>query len=288
MIAAWLNGKEVDGLSLTDRGLHYGDGFFSTVAVLSGKALLWNFHLERVLSHAKRLNLKLDVSRLEQEVYAFLKTHVEQQGESHRQVLKMVITREESGRGYHWGDNLGCNILLQLFEYPGYAQLEQLRVQGLKLTICETRLSHGSLTAGLKLLGRIEQVLGSGELDKKQFDEGLMLDAGDHVVEGCSSNLVMLKNGHLKSPNLDRCGIEGVMKAYIFKSCESLGYQFTSTDIKLGDLEQTDAIFMTNALWGLCPVQSIEGISWSPKKVEQDKLVTAFTAYQEQSTIAWF
>ena len=57
--------------SLDNRGLAYGDGFFTTMGVIDGLILWQDYHYQRLISHAKALQLDLDSRSL----LATLQTH---------------------------------------------------------------------------------------------------------------------------------------------------------------------------------------------------------------------
>jgi len=89
-----LNGKSTDSINLRDRGLHYGDGLFETIAVIDQRPLLLEKHLERLLSGCERLKIDFDdVVILESEVDGLCKNQ-------DRAVLKIIITCSAGGRGY--------------------------------------------------------------------------------------------------------------------------------------------------------------------------------------------
>ena len=59
MSTAWLDGGPAESLPLTDRGLHYGDGLFETVAVKGGHIARLDMHLERLSDGCVRLGLPM-------------------------------------------------------------------------------------------------------------------------------------------------------------------------------------------------------------------------------------
>lgn len=271
MIKSWVNGSANQSISLTDRGLLYGDGFFTTIAVSSAKPLLWQQHLFRIEECATRLNLAIDLKKIEENMHQFLsETQLPE-----RCVFKILVTRAESGRAYHWGENLKSNIIFQLFEYKDYAQLLDKRLKGLSLTVCDTSLSHNKRLAGLKHLNRLEQVLAASELDKTKVDEGLMLDSDGYVIEGTMSNIFILLNDKLLTPRLEFSGVAGVMRSFILQNLSSSPFLLKLDNIKLEQIYQADAIFMSNSLWGLCSVASIVGSDWRPNL---DKVSTVLTS----------
>lgn len=92
---------------------------------------------------------------------------------------------------------------------------------------------------------------------EKTFQEGLVRDYAGHVIEGTMSNLfVMPQDGSIVTPDLQMCGIAGVMRRFIIQILEKLGIQCHIRAVDLEDVLQAKALFMTNSLIGLWPVQA--------------------------------
>ncbi|WP_289282725.1 aminotransferase class IV, partial [Methylophaga sp. UBA5088] len=89
--------------------------------------------------------------------------------------------------------------------------------EGVTVQLCSIRLSSNPLLAGIKHLNRLEQVLARNEWSTDAIAEGLMLDYQDRLVEGTMSNLFLVKDEHLLTPNLNESGIEGIMRQRVIE-----------------------------------------------------------------------
>ena len=94
LLATLVDGEVSDAISVLDRGLHYGDGVFETIAVASGAPLLWNRHLHRLQEGAARLGITAPDGALLRD-WAHNLCHAHE-----RAVLKVILTRGTGGRGY--------------------------------------------------------------------------------------------------------------------------------------------------------------------------------------------
>jgi 4-amino-4-deoxychorismate lyase len=90
-----INGEISEHISISDRGLQYGDGVFETIAVHHGQPLLWQQHIARLLDGCERLDIKPapDTESLRQHADELC-------ADAQQAVLKVLVTRGESGRGY--------------------------------------------------------------------------------------------------------------------------------------------------------------------------------------------
>lgn len=238
----------LDSLSLTDRGLHYGDGLFETMAVQEGRVRLLDLHLARLARGAARLAIPLaDAEGLA----AALAAAAGAMGEG---VLKLILTRGSGGRGYFPPDVPTPSLILQ--RYPPVAVEGQ---EGVTVRLCELRLARQPYLAGLKHLNRLEQVLARAEWRDPAVAEGLMLDSEGLLVEGVASNVFLVREGRLLTPLLDQCGVAGVMRAHVMQRAATLGLEVRETRLVLDDLMAADEVFLTNSLHGIRPVTRLLG-----------------------------
>ena len=194
-------------VSLDNRGLVYGDGFFTTMGVIDGQILWLDYHQQRLVSHAVALQLQLDSFSL----LTVLKTHAKQLQQG---MLKLIITRaEQEVRGYGYTPNIGggsaCEIWLKSSPMAittarslPLADGQFIPLQPTASAIClSSQIACLPPTlAGLKSLNRLDNVLASGELQaikaktlagtiKPSIAEGLLRDMSGQWVEGTMSNV---------------------------------------------------------------------------------------------------
>ena len=97
-------------MSLDNRGLAYGDGFFTTMGVIDGQILWLDHHQQRLVSHATALQLQLDSDAL----LTILKMHAKQLQQG---MLKLIVTRAaQEVRGYGYITNTSgsaCEVWLK-------------------------------------------------------------------------------------------------------------------------------------------------------------------------------
>lgn len=255
-VVSLINGAPATHLAVTDRGLHYGDGLFETLAIRAGQPRRWDAHRLRLADGLQRLKFPaVDMTSLGQEV-AQLCAGVE------RGVLKIIITRGGGGRGYRPASSALPTRIVQRHPWPEYPLAWQQ--QGVTLRVCGTRLAIQPALAGLKHLNRLEQVLARSEWDDPRIAEGLMLDTADRVISGTMSNVFFVRGGVLHTPDLSRCGIAGVTRRTILDMAEQRGWQTVIGDFAWQDFIQADEVFLCNSVIGVWPVAALDGYALSP------------------------
>jgi 4-amino-4-deoxychorismate lyase len=245
-----VNGRITSTIAVDDRGLLYGDGLFETIALVNGYPRELDRHLRRLLDGCQRLAITPpDVLVLRREV-AQICANVQ------RAVLKIIITRGQGGRGYRpLLQQEQSTRILMLNDWPDYQRVYW--EQGIAATCCRTRLGRNPSLAGIKHLNRLEQVLARGEW-KDEYQEGLLLDTENRVVEGTMSNVFMIQDDALHTPELNYAGVAGIMRARILESAGKVGISAHVCELSLGEIEAADALFFCNSLVGIWPVQRLE------------------------------
>lgn len=263
-----INGVAVDKVDALDRGLHYGDGLFETLAVRAGLPLLWQRHMQRLTAGCVRLGFPSpDESLLEQEAAQACSGVA--QG-----VLKIILTRGAGGRGYRPPDAPQPTRMVALYPWPEYPPA----AQGAVLRVCSTRLARNPALAGMKHLNRLEQVLARNEWNDDGIAEGIMLDGEGWVIGGTMSNLFLVKAGGLVTPGVTQCGVAGVMRGLILDIAPRLDMTARVCEITLNDVLEADEVFICNSLMGIWPVRQLAGRRYTPGPLSM-RLATEVTGY---------
>ena len=242
-----VNGVSSSTIGVTDRGLQFGDGVFETLRVQKGKTVWWQQHMQRLLDGCHRLRFaKLpDIETLRHEANELL-ADCNSSG-----TLKIIITRGYSSSGYAASTETISNRILMLT--PGHRHQSKAD-QGIVLGVCKQQISGSQQLSGIKHLNRLEQVLARTECQSEGWDEGLMLDHRNRIIEGSMSNLFLWQQDRLLTPQLDQTGIRGICRDRIMSLAEEQGIKVEQCEIDLGDLPNSDGLFVTNSLIGIWPV----------------------------------
>lgn len=284
-------------VSLDNRGLAYGDGFFTTMGVLNGQILWADYHHQRLISHAKALQFDLDAHAL----LATLKIYATQLQQG---MLKLIITRAaQATRGYGYtSSKLGntCEIWLKSSTMT-IGTAEQLSlghdipipVQPISTAVClssQIACLPPSL-AGLKSLNRLDNVLASAELQDikarslrsnglQEISEGLLRDMTGCWVEGTMSNMFYqlsestleeessrfpyyqdhtnyLSTGQWYTPSMTQSGVAGVMRQVIIDGLSTGSHPVIIRSLQDEELPQLSKLFFCNALRGIIPMSSL-------------------------------
>jgi 4-amino-4-deoxychorismate lyase len=248
MTAILVNGRPAEHISVTDRGLLYGDGLFETLAVDAGRPLLWEAHLQRLLDGCRRLEIPaLDTNVLSDEAARLCAGQA-------RAVLKIIVTRGPSARGYTPPLDATPTRILSRSPWPDY--LAAHARHGVAVTWCTTPLARNPRLAGIKHLNRLEQVLARAEC-LPLHAEGLMCDTDGQVIAGTMSNLFVVTGDTLATPDLSQSGVAGVVRAQVLAVARARGLDCRERRLTPVEVEAADELFLTNSIIGLWPVNRL-------------------------------
>ncbi|MBQ0724855.1 MAG: aminodeoxychorismate lyase [Cycloclasticus sp.] len=243
-----INGRASDCLDVRDRGFHYGDGLFETIGVESSTPIFLHEHLNRLQWGFDVLGFPpLDRSLIQAEAQQLI-------GDRDHGVLKLILSRGVADRGLLPPED---PKITRMISFNSTSQPLEHRLLSLDLVTCETRLSHQPVLAGIKHLNQLERILARREFAELSKTEGLMFDLDDIAIEGTMSNLFIVKNGTLKTPKLQHCGVKGIIRDFLIKSAQLDGVNCLQTKLNIDDLKSADEIFMTNSLMPIRQVKHL-------------------------------
>lgn len=256
-----VNGIAGESISARDRGLAYGDGVFRTLAFRGGRPVLWQRQYAKLAHDCAALGIEAPAREA-------LEADLAQIGSTDC-VVKVMVTRGESTRGYAPpAAPKPCRILLtsDLPQYPpAYA------TPGIDVRMCALRLAPQPRLAGIKHLNRLENVLARAEWSNDAFAEGILCDVDGNLVGGTMTNLFIVKQNGLFTPELDRCGVKGVMRDLVIELAEKHRIAVNTRPMSVGQLRDADAAFVVNSVIGVRPIARVDG-----KSLQRQPLVAQF------------
>ncbi len=251
-ILVLVDGRRAIGLTVLDRGLHYGDGLFETIACRNARASFLELHLQRLAEGCARLGIHYeDFPGLGAKIRELAATQP-------RSIIKLILTRgSATARGYGaQGDERAHTVLLQ---YPWPPEDPDLWERGVVVRTAVGRLGENPLLAGLKHLNRLEQVLIRAEWTDPLIQEALVFSSSGWLVSGTMSNVFLVRDGRIMTPAITHAGIRGVMRRVVIGAAQRGGLEVAETALDAAAVHAAEEIFLTNARIGIWPVRALDG-----------------------------
>lgn len=262
-----INGTFKKNISVLDRGLAYGDGIFETMhwhVNIKNKEKVysveyWQRHIERLKIGCEKIKLPMPSIEL---LGSYKKKILKKSSESgvNSGVLKIIITRGVGGRGYKFESDLKPTVIF--LSFPTKPIDQKLYKTGVKVRLCETNILENKTISGIKHLNRLDSVVARSEWDANFF-EGLFVDKSGNLLEGTMTNIFFIKNKILYFPNLKSCGIEGIMSQVIKEKTNLFFEGFMERNLKFSEINNFDAMFLTNSIIKVVPVKYLENVSFT-------------------------
>jgi 4-amino-4-deoxychorismate lyase len=246
-------------LSVEDRGFQYGDGVFESALLVNGRVRFFDEHLQRLALGCERLGIRApDVALIKSDVHRLA-------GSTSRSVLKIIVSRGIGPRSYRPPMRPEPTRVVALYPAP------QLSSAPLAVRWCDMRLARNARLAGIKHLNRLEQVLAQAEWNDEHISEGLMLDTEGELVSATASNVFLVRDGMLVTPDLRFCGVRGILRAEVLRAAAQLGIAVSEEPLWPYDVDSASEVFLTNSIRGIRSVATLGPLQWE-SGVIADKL----------------
>ncbi|MPV86820.1 aminodeoxychorismate lyase [Ostreibacterium oceani] len=247
--------KVIQTYTHNDSLVQYGDGIFETMLVIDGRVHQRDYHWRRLSSGCQRLGMplltKADFEAIIQQALTDIPC-----SDSRYVVIKLILSRGEGMRGYQSIDSQPCYFSYSVSPYAYNSAL----YQGLNVRICQMKLAQQPVLAGMKHCNRLEYVLARREPADKDYHEGLLFDTTGLLIEGLISNVFLVADRRLLTPDLTQAGVAGTMRAHLLDKCQEKNIDVAVMPIDYQMLARADAVFVTNAVMGVQPVRHIQSI----------------------------
>ncbi len=214
-----------------DDGFSFGIGAFETMLVHDGRVVLADPHVGRLNRALEELGIP---KRFDTDV---INDHVSD-GRLDGRVLKLEVSERNT-----------------IFSDRPVQYTEDDYVRGFDLTVSEVRRNETSAFTYIKSLQYGENIMEKRRAKAKGFDEPIFLNSRGEVCEGATSNIFFTRDGCIVTPDIG-CGLlPGTVREYVIDS-----HEVEVRRILPDELDGFDGCFLTNAVMGIMPVRSFDGI----------------------------
>jgi len=239
--------EDVALFTADNRAFRYGDSLFETIHCNGTQIQFFDEHIER---------LKLGMNQLHMQIPDNFPETIEKN-------IKSLITKNKSF--------LGTRIRLSVFRNSGglytpntnsisylieSSKLEEpryfLNKKGLKIGLFDTYKKTSNSLSAFKTGNSLPFILAGLHKSDMKWDDCLLINERQNLVESVSSNLFVVKDGILFTPSLESGAVNGIMREQIIQIALDLGITvYDDCIMKPEQLMEADEIFLTNAIVGI-------------------------------------
>ncbi len=235
--------------------MHYGSCVFEGERVYNGEIFKLREHTDRLIYSAERMGFKIPYNANEIDKACNEIVHI--------QKVKNGYVRPVAWRGSEMmaisAQKNKIHFAIASWEWGSYFD-PKIKENGIKLNISKWRrpapntIPWDTKAAGLYMIC----TLSKHEAEKDGFNDSLMLDHEDYVAEATGANIFFidekLKEIHTPIPD---CFLDGITRRTIIGIAEKKGFKINERKIKLNELKNFDACFLTGTAAEVTPVSQI-------------------------------
>jgi branched-chain amino acid aminotransferase len=266
----WVDGEllpaDARHLSVFDRGFQLGDGIFETLRARGGQAAELDAHLARLRRSAGGLDIELpeDIdSMLEEGIAALLAADGLDGAEGDASIRITVSRGVFRARGIlPPSESPIATIAIQA--WPVVAAPAGHLERGLHLVTSAVRRDPRNPLATLKTTSRAEYVYARLEARRAGADDALFMTTDDHLSEGTSANIFLVRRGddevqELATPSLDCAILPGTTRSWLLDWAARVGLRPVEGLLRHADLAAADEAFLSSSVAGILPVTTVDG-----------------------------
>ncbi|MBR62118.1 MAG: branched-chain amino acid aminotransferase [Dehalococcoidia bacterium] len=259
----WLNGKYYPRsqakISMLDRGFKLSDLVYDTLRTFDGKVYRLDDHMDRLERslHYVRINPGLSITEIANLILEVIDHNEPLRSENGDDyMISPIITR---GVGYRLKDvdnKSSISIFIDPIDFDFYSLMHK---QGAHGVISKARsFSSEQLDPKVKHFSRLSYVMAdidATDVDPKAFP--IMLDMDGNIAESVGANIMIVKDGVVKTPK-DTAILQGISRKAIIETATNLGIDVIEEDLQPYDLYTADEAFFTSTPFCLIPISKID------------------------------
>lgn len=226
-------------------GIMYGYGLFETIKVRDKEPILLDEHLKRLRDGLDYFDITLVYSN--QQIKAMVEKLID--ANNFDGALKLAVIK-----------NNNISNLIILMNQKQYTQ-EDYR-QGFNLYPSQVKKSSTSNVIQYKTLNYLENLLEFKNAKLNGYDEVLFFNEKDHITEGAISNIFLVKDHKVYTPDVDSGLLNGIMRQEVIRVLEALGVECIVQPIHKDFINVCDEIFITNSLMEVMGVNKIKSFQY--------------------------
>ncbi len=251
--STWFDGDWHDGdvaiMTATDHGTWLGTLVFDGARMFDGRTPDLDLHCQRIIRSAAAMAFNAPVSA--EKIEDLIRERLEDLDTAHPLYLRPMMWSKSAAPGLIAPDpdDVGFAICIEDFPMPAMTDPYTLGVSPFRrprqdMAVCEAKA--GCLYANN---GRI-----MADARKRGFHNALSLDHEDNVAETASSNVFLVRDGHISTPRPNGTFLAGITRMRVIDLLRQDGVEVEEATLTLEDFEDADEIFLTANAAKITPI----------------------------------
>jgi branched-chain amino acid aminotransferase len=251
----WLNGRLVRSaeacVSVFDRSFLLGDGLFETMRAIGGRVFRLQRHLNRLRSGAGPLRLTVPGSL--PELAAAIQETLEA-NDLKDAAVRLTVSRGTGPPGLNVEGADAPVAVIATRPFAGYPPYWY--DPGATAILCGVKNERSPL-CGIKCTSYAEHVMARAEAVRSGADEALLLNSLGHLVGGSSTNLFVVIEDVLFTPDLGSGCLPGITREAVLELALASALPVREAHLYPALVGGWDEAFLTNSLMGVAPLARV-------------------------------
>ena len=250
----YVNGEflpESEGkISIFDRGFLFADGVYEVTAVVNGKLVDYDPHMQRLERSLSELRIAWPCTK---DALKAMHLEIAKRNGLTEGIIYMQITRGTADRTFNFPKEAKPTLIaftqvMKLVDNPN-------AVKGVAVvTIADLRWARRDI----KTVMLLAPVLGKQEAYEKGAQEAWMVEDG-FITEGTSSNAYIVKDGKVITRGLSNAILAGCTRRSLFHLAQEQGIVIEERAFTVDEAYAADEAFLTSASQFVMPITEIDG-----------------------------
>jgi branched-chain amino acid aminotransferase len=234
---------------MVERAFVYGDLLFESMLMLNGEVLNIENHYKRLISSANVLKFELPQSFSLKFFSETLFNEISNSKLFDKLNCRVRFILYRDSNGFYLPDEHVTKFIVETFELPKDWELQSKKIKKVGVYTAQTK-AIGPLS-NLKTGNALVYVMAKIWAKENQYDEALILNQNNHIIETASANIFWIKNNITYTVPLSEGCIAGVSRQVYINKLILENNPAVEEICTLQKLQNADKIFMTNAASGI-------------------------------------
>lgn len=243
------------------RAYNYGDGFFETIKIINSKPI-------NLLYHNSRIKLALKLLKFENMFinYEDYILNIVTRNNLIHGTIKLHFTRTAGGK--YFPTNNCTNLFISYLVGNKYVNNSPI-----SLCLYHENKKYPGYLSNIKSTSSLIYVMSSIYAKEKKFNNSLILNSLDRIIETDNSNIFYVLKNKLYTPNLSDGCVSGVMREWIINNFDVLERSLSHNDFPL-----ISEFLVSNTANGVTTVNKVDDFSFNNYRISteiQNKLINS-------------
>lgn len=238
-------------VSVLDRGFSYGDGLFETMRSYERKIFRLDAHLERLYQSLDIIYLGVPMTV--GEMRSAVRETLIRNGHSDS-MIRLTISRGEQNTGFHIDPDTPPTLVIIV--RPLETLPREWVEKGIKISLFpSTAQKLGGLERQIKSCNFLSNIIIRERAHRQNSVEGIRIDEQGHVTEGTTSNIFIVKNATLITPEINENILPGITRRAVLEIAARKGIPVALQTLTAEDIYHAEEVFITNSIIEILPVR---------------------------------